>query len=247
MKTNEIITATLLSAGLIIGTTSPAFAADPAPSANLTVASYSSQAATFNVTSAAFDAATATFRTQVATYAAALAAYKVSDAALQQTYQAVLKANVPATTAIRYATLISAYKTTTVAYNSSAALFMSQSNIYQAAVQSYEKSYQAAVVAYRLTLGMYENLYATIYLNFETAIHNANHAFAISFRASKTKVQKASAIKVRQSAVLAAIATRSAARVALGARPISPIQQIKIGQKVDTFKTLRPVRPVKAM
>lgn len=247
MKTKRFITATLLSAGLILGSTSAAHAVDPAPTTNLTVASYSSQFATYNLMSAAFDAATATFRIQVSTYAAALAAYKVSDAALQQRYQAVLMANSPATTGIQFATLMAAYKTTTVAFNSSATQFTSQSNTYQAAVQSYEKSYQAAVASYKVTLGMYEDLYATIYMAFETSIHNANNTFAISLRASKTKAQKASAIKVRHLTVLAAIATRSAARVALGAKPISPIQQIKIGQKADAFKALRPVRPVKTV
>jgi len=245
MKTKRIITATLLSAGLILGTTSAAHAVDPAPNANLTVASYSSQIATYNLASVSFDAATAAFRTQVSTYAAALAAYKVSDAALQQTYQAVLKANVPATTALRFATLMTAFNTATVAYNSSAALFMSQSNTYQAAMQSYEKSYQAAVVSYKVTLGMYESLNKTIYMAFETSLRNANQTFAVSLRGAKTKAQKASAIKVRHLAVLAAIATRSAARIALGAKPISPIQQIKIGQKIDTFAAVRPVRPVK--
>ncbi len=246
MKTNKFITATLLSAGLVLGTTSAAFAVDLAPRANLTVASYSSQIATYNLMSASFDAATATFRTQVSTYAAAIAAYKVSDAALQQTYQAILKANVPATTVLRFANVMTAYKTATVAYNSSATLFMSQSNTYQYAVQSYEKSYQAAIASYKVTLGMYEGLYATIYTAFETSMHNVNSTFAVALRASKTKAQKASAIKVRHIAVLAAIATRSAARVELGAKPMSPIQQIKIGQKADAFKALRPVRPVKS-
>ncbi len=247
MKTKKIITATLLSGGLILGTTSAAYAVDPALSANLTVASYSSQFATFNMSSAAFDAATATFRTQVSTYATALAAYKASDAALQQAYQTVLKANTPTRTAVQYSTLTTAYKTVTIAYNKSATLFMSQSNAYQAAVQSYEKSYQAAARSYKTTLAMYEQLNKTIYLAFETAVHNANHTFAVSLRASKSKAQKANAIKVRHLAVVAAIATRSAARAELGSRPISPIQQIKIGQKVDTFKALRPVRPVKGI
>ncbi len=246
MKTKRLITATLLSAGLILGTTSAAHALDPAPSANLTVASYSSQFATYNLMSTSFDAATVAFRSQVSTYAAALAAYKVSDAALQQTYQAVLKANLPATTVIRFATVMSAYKTATVAFNSSAELFMTQSNTYQAAVQTYEKSYQAAVASYKVTLGMYEGLYTRIYTAFETSMHKANYTFAVALRASKTKAQKAHAIKVRHLAVLAAISTRSAARVALGAKPMSPIQQIKICQKVDTFKALRPIRPVKS-
>jgi hypothetical protein len=247
MKTNKIITATLLSAGLILGTTSAAYAVDPAPSANLTVASYSSQFATYNLMSSAFDSATTTFQAETATYATALAAYKVSDAALQLAYKSVLTANSPITTTAKYTTLLAAFKTATVAYNSSAALFNSQSNAYQAAIQSYEKSYQTVVAGYKVTLGMYEDLNATIYMAFETAVHNANNKFAVALRASKTKAQTASVTKVRHSAIVAAIATRSAARVALGAKPISPIQQIKIGQKIDTFKGIRPVRPVKAV
>lgn len=247
MKMKKIITATLLSGGLILGTTSAAYAVAPASSANLTVASYSSQFATYNVSSVAFDAATATFRTQVSAYAIALSAYRASDASLQQVYQAVLKANTPTKTAVQYSTLLTAYKTVTIAYNNSASLFMSQSNAYQIAVQSYEKSYQAAVRSYKATLGMYEQLNKIIYMTFGTAVQNANHAFAVALRASKTKAQKANAIKVRHLAVVAAIARRSAARVELGYRPISPIQQIKIDQKVDTFKTLRPVRPVKVI
>lgn len=247
MKTKKIVTATLISAGLILGTTNAAYAVDSVPSANLTVASYSSQFATYNLTSAAFDAATATFRTQVSAYATALAAYKASDATLQQTYQAVLKANVPATTVVRYATLMTAYKAATIAYNSSATLFMSQSNAYQAAVQSYEKSYQAAVTSYKVTLGMYEQLNAGIYTDFETAVHNANRTFAVALRSAQTKAQKASATKVRSKAVVAAIAIRSAARVALGVAPIKPVQQIAIGKKADSFKAIRPVRPLKSM
>lgn len=244
MKTKRIITATLLSAGLILGTTSTAHAVEPVPSANLTVASYSSQIATYNAMSASFDAATVAFRTQISTYAAALAAYKATDAALQLSYQAALKTNVPVTTALRYTNLMSAFNTATIAYNNSEALFMTQSNAYQAAVQNYEKSYQAAVTGFKVTAAMFGELNTRIYMAFETSLHNANHTFAVALMASKTKAQKARAHKVRNAAVLAAIATRSAARVALGAKPISPVQQIKIGQSVDIFAAVRPVRPV---
>lgn len=244
MKRNRIITATLLSAGLILGTTSAAHAVDPVPSANLTVASYSSQIATYNAMSGSFDAATVAFRTQISAYASALAAYKAADAALQLSYQAAIKANSPVTTALRYATLMTAFKAATVAYNNSETLFMSQSNAYQTAVQNYEKSYRTAVIGFKVTIAMFEELNARIYMAFETALHNANHKFAVALMASKTKAEKAQAHKVRNLAVRAAIATRSAARVALGLKPITPVQQIKIGQKVDTFQAMRPVRPV---
>jgi hypothetical protein len=88
-------------------------------------------------------------------------------------------------------------------------------------------------------------LRASIYMAFETSVHNANGTFAVALRASKTKAQKISAIKVRHNAIVAAIAVRSAARIALGAAPIKPVQQIKIGQSVGTFNAVRPVRPVR--
>jgi hypothetical protein len=238
METNKIITATLLSAGLILGTTSAVYAADPAPSANLTVVSYSSQLAAYNVTAASFDTATAAYKTQIA-------AYKTSDAALQLAYKTVQTANTPVRTTAKYMVLIAGYKTATLAYNSAEKLFMSQSNAYQAAVQSYEKSFHAALAGYKSTLGMYEQLRASIYMAFETSVHNANGTFAVALRASKTKAQKISAIKVRHNAIVAAIAVRSAARIALGAAPIKPVQQIKIGQSVGTFNAVRPVRPVR--
>lgn len=247
MKTKGIITATLLTGGLILGTTSAAYAVDPAPSTNLTVASYSSQLATFNLASAAFDAATFTFRTQISTYAAALAAYKASDATLQLNYQAALKANMPANTAVKYAHLMTAFTLATTSYNTTAALFSTQSKAYQAAVQSYEMSYRAALQGYKVSIAMWGALNKTIYTNFETAVHNANAKFAIALRAAQTRTQRVSAIKARTATIKAAIAVRSAARIALGTPPIKPVQQIKIGEKVDTFVGVRPIRPVMAL
>jgi hypothetical protein len=66
MKTKKIITATLLSAGLILGTTSAAFADNSTPTASVTMATYTSQLATYNTSLIAFDSATATFKIQTA-------------------------------------------------------------------------------------------------------------------------------------------------------------------------------------
>lgn len=247
MKTKKIITATILSTGLILGTTSAAYAVDPAPSANLTVASYSSQLAAFNLASAAFGDATVAFRAQVLANATALAAYKVSYAALQQAYQAAVVANSPVTTAVRYSNLVAAYNVASTAYHSSARLFSSQSNTYQTAVQSYEKAYRAAIDSYKLAIASFGQVNATIYLNFENSLKKANSIFAVSLRASKTSAQKSRAMNIRTKAVLAAIATRSAARTALGAAPMKPVQQIQINQKVDAFQAVRLVFPVKTV
>jgi len=119
MKTNRIITATLLSAGLILGTTSAAYAVDPAPSANLTATSYASQLATFNLAAAALGDATLAFRTQISANATALAAYKVSYASLQSAYQTAVTANTPDNTKVRYTNLVAAYNVASVAYHSS--------------------------------------------------------------------------------------------------------------------------------
>lgn len=247
MKSKRIVTATLLSAGMILGTATSAHAVDPTPSANLTVASYSSELAAYNVTSASFDAATVAFRTQISTYATALTAYKASTAALLQTYQTVLTANSPIKTAARYATVLAAFKAATVAYNNAEAQFMLQSGVYQAAVQSYEKSYQADVATYKTTLAMWEQLNKNIYMSFENSLRSANQTFATALLASKTKAQKAIALKKRDLRVRAAIAVRASARIALGAKPIKPVRQIKIGQSVAEFNAVRPVRPVMAI
>lgn len=247
MKSKKIITATLLSAGLILGTTSAAYAVDPAPSANLTAATYSSQLATFNLAAAALEDATVAFRTQITTNATALAAYKASYAALQTAYQAAVTANSPVNTNAKYANLVAAYNVASTAYHSSARLYSSQSKTYQAAVQSYETAFHAAIDSFKIAIASFGAVNATIYLNFENSLKKANSVFAVSLRAAKTKAQRAHAINVRVKAIHAAIATRSAARIALGAAPIKPVQQIKINQTVDSFQAVRLVYPVKTV
>lgn len=247
MKSKKIITATLLSAGLILGTTSAAYAVDPAPSANLTAASYSSQLATFSLASTTLGDANTVFRTQVAANAVALAAYKASYAALQSAYTAALALNSPVTTNARFTASVAAYNVASISYHSSARLFSSQSKTYQSAVQIYEKAYRAAIDSFKIAIASYGQVNATIYLNFENSLKKANNVFAVSLRAAKSKAQIARATNVRAKAVLAAIATRNAARLALGAAPIRPVQAIKINQKVDSFQAVRLVFPVRAI
>jgi len=101
--------------------------------------------------------------------------------------------------------------------------------------------------SYKVAIASFGQVNATIYMNFENSLKKANSVFAISLRAAKTKSQKARATNVRAKAVLAAIATRSAARTALGAAPIKPVQQIQINQKADSFQAVRLVFPVKTV
>ena len=247
MKSKRIITATLMSAGMILGTATSAHAVDPTSNVNLTMASYTSELGAYKATSMSFEAATAAFRTQVLTYTSALVAYKASTAALLQTYQGILSANAPMKTDAQYAAVLAAYNTATAAFNSARNQFMVQSTAFQASVQTYEKSYQSDVATYKVTLGMYGQLNKNIYMAFENSLRAANKTFSTSLRASKTKAQKAVALKRRDVTVRAAIAVRAAARVALGAKPTKPVQEIKIGQSVASFNAVRPVRPVMAI
>ena len=67
MKTKKIITATLLSAGLILGSTSAAVATDPTPTSpsTVTLVTYKAQLAAYNTSLVAYDSATITFKAQV--------------------------------------------------------------------------------------------------------------------------------------------------------------------------------------
>jgi hypothetical protein len=79
MIRNKTVTATLLSAGMILGTASAAFALDSTPTATVaTTASFNAQVAAYNTSLLAFDNASATFKIQVAAYTTAVQVYKTS-------------------------------------------------------------------------------------------------------------------------------------------------------------------------
>ncbi len=107
MKTKKIITATLLSAGLILGSTSAAFATDPtpAPTATVTLSAFQVQLVAYGTALAAYDSATVTFKAQVIVFGTALQAYKTAPAGNSSaivTFKAALSA---------YQTAVMTYKT----------------------------------------------------------------------------------------------------------------------------------------
>lgn len=222
------------------------FAVESTTTSTVTAATYSSQVATYNTSLFTFDTATATFKIQAAAYATVVQVYKTSYNNALFTYKAILKANFPLTTTAQYAVLVAAYNTAMTSYNAATVTFKAKIGVYQAALATYKASYSAISQSFKTVSKSREQLKKSISISFNSSVHSANVAFAAAKASATNAAQKTAAIKVRHVAVLAAIATRSAARVALGAKPNSPIQQIKIGQKADAFKALRPVRPVKS-
>ena len=109
----KIITATLLSAGLIMGSTSVAFATETtsASTAPVTLATYKVKLATYNTALVAYDSATVTIKAQVVAFGVANQTYKTAYESTLLNYKAVLKANAPATTPAQYAVLLAAYNT----------------------------------------------------------------------------------------------------------------------------------------
>lgn len=246
MKRNRVLTATILSAGLILGTTSSAFATDSTPTSTVTTASYASQVAVYNSSLIAFDSATATFKIQVAAYSTAVQAYKRSYSTALETYKAILKANSPATTAAQYAALVAAYNTAMTAYTAATVTFKAQLSVYQAAALTHNNAYKAVYQGYKTTLHMREQLKKSISVTFNLAVHNANVAFATAMSTATTDVLKAAATNARQSAIVTAIATRKAALDTLGAKIIKPSKvEVKISVKEDGFKFDRPARPIR--
>ena len=246
MKRNKIVTATILSAGLILGTTSAAFAVDSTTTATVTTASYSSQVAAYNASLIAFDTATATFKVQVAAYATAVQNYKTSYATALATYKAILKANSPATTAAQYAVLVAAYNTAMTAYTSATVTFKAQTSVYQAAVLAYTNAYKSVYQGYKTTVAVREALKKSIRVTFNASVHNANVAFATAMSIATTDIQKTAATNARQAAIATAIATRKAALDALGAKVVKPVKvEAKIHAKDDVVKFDRPIRPIR--
>lgn len=246
MKRNKIVTATILSAGLILGATSSAFATDSTPTATVTTASYNSQVAAYNSSLIAFDSATATFKIQIAAYSTAVQVYKTSYNNALETYKAILKANSPATTAAQYAALVAAYNAAMTAYTTATVTFKAQLSVYQAAALAYNNAYKAVYQGYKTTLEMREQLKKSINVAFDLAVHNANVAFATAMSTATTDAQKTAATNARQGAIVTAIATRKAALDTLGAKIVKPSKvEIKISVKEDGFKFDRPVRPIR--
>lgn len=246
MKRSKIVIATILSAGLILGTTTAAFAADRSSTVKVTAASYDSQVTAYNSSLIAFDSATATFKIQVAAYATAVQAYKTSYSSALATYKAILKANSPATTAAQYAALVAAYNTAMAAYTSATATFKTQTAVYQAAVVAYANAYKSVYQGYKTTLAMRESLKKSVRVTFEAGVHNANVAFATAMSAAITDIQKTAATNARQAAIATAIATRKSALDALDAKIVKPVKvDARFNAKEHVVKLDRPERPIR--
>ena len=172
--------------------------------------------------------------------------YKTSYNNALATYKAVLKANFPVTTTAQYTVLVAAYNAAMTAYNAATVTFKAQLSVYQAAVASYKASYQSISQSFKAVSEAREQLKKSINASFDTAVHNANVAFATAKASATTDAQKSAAINARQTAIAAAIATRKAGIDALGVKLVKPVKaEIKIGNSEDNVKVDRPVRPIR--
>lgn len=248
MKPNKIITATLLSAGLIVGSMSVASATDPspAPTATVTLSAYQVQLAAYGTSVAAYDSATVTFKAQAIVFGTAVQNYKMAYQSAFQTYGAFLKANTPANNPAAYVRLLAAYKAAMVAYNSATVVFKAQLSTYQSAVKIYKTAYENAVRIYKVTISMRENLRGAINIAFEGAVHSANAVFATAMGIATTADQKLAATTARQNAIANAIAVRKVALDAVGVKPAYPKHLIKLGDRGENYKVDPPAKPEKS-
>jgi hypothetical protein len=214
MKVNRIITATLLSAGLIVGTSSAVHAAGPTSVATPTVTmpTYQTQLVAYKRVLSTYASVVAAFKVQVVVFGNAVQTYKASHGVSLDAYKAASN------------TAITTYTNATVA-------FKAQLARYETAVKSYDAAYTTAVKSYMTTVRMREKLRNSINIAFRTAIHNANALFANAIANATTVEQKLAATNVHKRVAALAKKVRKARLHALGARPVRPIKQIK------TYKT----------
>lgn len=240
MKTKRIITATLLSAGLILGTTSAAHAVDPTPTA--TMATYSPQLAAYNTSLVAYDSATATIKIRIASYAAAIQVYKTSYATAVQTYQALVAGHSPAKNATDTAILTAAYKSAVTSYYALTATFSAQKKIYQAVAHAYLISYLSTAKDFKTVLAAHDQLSASIDVVFYTVVHIARTNYLAAMAGARTASQKASAVSTRAIAVAAATGIRNAALAALGSTPVKPIKPSHVIVPDNGYRAERPIK-----
>jgi hypothetical protein len=219
MKVNRIITATLLSAGLIVGTSSAVHAAGPTSVATPTVTmpTYQTQLVAYKRVLSTYASVVAAFKVQVVVFGNAVQTYKASYGVSLDAYKAVIKANFPGTNTAKNPVLLAASNTAITT-----------------AVQNYD-----ALVTKR------EDLRKAIDVAFETAIQNANAVFATASTIATTADQKLAATNARQSAVDLAKTVRKARLHAVGAKPVRPIKRMKFNNRIKNFNADKPVRPVK--
>lgn len=244
MRKVRIVTAALLSAGLILSTATTAFSVNSKPLGTVTASTYKSHLAAYKSGLIAFAGATAIFKVQVAKYAAAFQKYTRSTTDSLNAYTEVLKTNSSAPSAVQYALEVSAYKIAVTAYNTNTAVNKSALKVLQVAATNYDVLYRVIQRSYQVVLQLREQLKLTTNPAFAVSVHRANITFAASMAAATSAEQKNAATNLHHAAINTAVVSRKDAIVAQGLKIVKPVKSAAgASNQGYGFKATRPVRP----
>ena len=228
MQVNRIISATVLSVSLVLGTSSAVSAAAPTSvsTAIVTMASYQTQLAAYKLALSKYNSVLASFKVQVAGFGTAVQTFEASYGDSFETYKAAIRANSQGSNATTNPVLSTVVNKAVTTYTNARVAFEAHLAHYKSAVKSYEAAYATTMKSYRTTVGLSVRVRKGITINYRTAIRNANAVFAHAMAKATTAEQKLAATNVRKRSALQARKVRQARLHELGARPVRPIKQI---------------------
>jgi len=223
MKTKKVLTATLLSAGLMMGSVSSASAEESTPTPTPTSSASASATATATAT---------TYQAQLEAYKLALVAYRTNLAK----YGAAIKESLK-----QYE---EAWKLTLEQYEAARKAAIAN---YKADTDKYLAAWKIANERYLLDSAALKVGRQAVNTTFQAAVAKAIADFKTSMVTATTADQKSVAETARKAAIAAATAGRKSALDALGPEPVRPSKPnvpTKLVLPVRPTKPAAPIKPV---